>query len=248
MNEPSPDPTGQLWRRLRGWLLSAWALVRAAVSAVWTLLRPPLLAMLQILAALIVLFEEWGWRPLAALLGQLARFRPWAAMELWIAGLPPYGALMVFALPTTILFPLKLAAMWLLANGQFFAASALFIGAKIASTAFIARIFMLTKPALMQIGWFAWAYNIFMPWKEALFEKIRASWAWRYGRMVKTRIKHEAKRVWAAWGPQLAALGLRLRDWARTQWATVRPDIARLAHGLRVRWRALRMRYFGQSR
>ncbi|MES0385568.1 MAG: hypothetical protein ABUJ98_13400, partial [Hyphomicrobium sp.] len=50
--------------------------VRAA-GAIWSVARVPLIGALKVLAALIVIFEEWGWRPLSNLLGQLARFRVW---------------------------------------------------------------------------------------------------------------------------------------------------------------------------
>lgn len=182
---------------------------------VWSVLKPPLMMALQVLAALIVLFEEWGWKPLSEALAWLARFRIIAKLEGLIARLPPYGALFVFALPTAILFPLKLLAVWLLANEQFAAATGLFIGAKIASTALVARLFMLTRPALMQIAWFARAYNWFMPWKDRLFAQIRASWVWRYGRMVKTRVRLTLGLAWARFKPQVQAMAARLRAiWA----------------------------------
>lgn len=184
----------------RGVVYAAWAL-RQTVRVAWAIAKPPLMALANILLALIVLFEEWGWRPLVALLGMLARFAPIARLEALIATLPPYAALCVFALPTSLLLPLKFVAMWLLANGHVATATALFIGAKIVSTALIARVFMLTKPALMRIGWFARAYTWFIPWKEALFAQIRASWVWRYGRMLKTRVKLEVKQAWARTKP-----------------------------------------------
>ena len=140
------EELGELWRELRPRLFRLWVSVLRALRTLWSLVRPPLFAILQVIAALIVLFEEWGWRPLYELISRLARFRLWARLELWIAGLPPYGALAVFALPTSILLPLKFVAVWLLAGGHVIAASGLFIAAKIASTALIARIFMLTKP------------------------------------------------------------------------------------------------------
>lgn len=192
----------------------AWQHMRTAVAQV----RPPLAAFLrsigsgiaaaaglalQVVLALILLFEEWGWRPLADALAWLARFKVWARAEHAIASLPPYGALAVLALPTSVLFPLKLLAVFLVAQGKLVAAGFLFVGAKIASTALIARLFMLTRPALMQLGWFAAAYNWIMPWKEALFERIRASWAWRYGRMVKNRVRLETKQAWARLKPHI---------------------------------------------
>ena len=102
---------------------------------------------LNIVAALIILFEEWGWRPLSDLIARLARYAPIAALERWIAGLPPVAALIVIALPTTLLLPLKFVAVWLLANGHLATATLLFLAAKVASTALIARVFILTKPA-----------------------------------------------------------------------------------------------------
>ena len=156
---------------------------------------------LQVVAALFVLFEEWGWRPLSDALARLTKYAAFAKAERWIASLPPYGALLVFALPTTLLLPLKFVALWLLSNGRVTTATALFIVAKIVSTALIARIFTLTKPALMQIEWFARAYAWFVPWKDSFFAAIRTSWAWRYGRIVKTRIGLEMKRGWRRWRP-----------------------------------------------
>ena len=164
-----------------------------------------LLRALNVLAALLVLFAEWGWRPLAALLGQLSRLRVVARLEAWVGGLPPYGALAAFLLPSLFLVPLKLVAVYLLAHGQKGSAVALLVFAKVAGTAIVARLFLLTESKLMRIGWFARAYNRLMPWKEALFARIRASWAWRYGRMLKSKVRQTARRAWTRWRPTLAA-------------------------------------------
>ena len=189
----------EFWRIVRA---VTWALLKAAELG-WIVLRPVLAAALNVLAALLVLFEEWGWRPLSAALAWLGRFSPVAAVERWIASLPPYGALLAFVLPTSVLLPLKFLAVWLLANNYYVSATALFVGAKIVSTALLARIFILAKPALMQIPWFARLYDLFIPWKDALFAEIRASWPWRYGRMVKTRMVHETKQFWTRIKPDV---------------------------------------------
>lgn len=212
-------PRGGAGQTAGSMLRRAGAQARRALRTLWALARPPLGFALQVVAALVLLFEEWGWRPLAEALAYLSRFRIWARLELAIAGLPPYGALAALALPTSLLFPLKLLAVYLVAQGQIVAATMLFVGAKIASTALIARLFLLTKPTLMQIGWFAAAYDILMPWKEALFAWIRASWAWRYGRMLKTRVRLEAKRMWLRLKPAVADLWARIRTQARALWA-----------------------------
>ena len=183
------------WRIL---VIALWSM-REILATAWGLARGPVMFALQVIAALLVLFEEWGWKPLSEAIARLAKYAPVAKIERWIAALPPYGALSVFALPVVVLLPLKFIAVWLLAQGQWWTATALFIAAKIVSTAVIARIFTLTKPSLMQIAWFADAYNWFVPWKDAFFETIRESFAWRYGRMVKTRVNLEIKQAWARW-------------------------------------------------
>jgi hypothetical protein len=211
-------------------------IVGAALAAVWSVLRLVLRRGLEFVLALIIVFEEWGWRPLAALLGQLARWRPWAVAEAVIVGLPPYAALVVFALPSLLLLPLKFLALFLIANGQVVAATALFVGAKVVATALVARLFMLTQPALMQIGWFAWGYETIMPWKEALTDRVHASWAWRAGRVIKERARRAAAAQWRRWRPAMLAMRAALAARAME----LRLLGRRAMHDLRQRWAAFR--------
>jgi hypothetical protein len=86
----------------------------------------------------------------------------------------------------------------------------------------------------MQIPWFAYAYSVFVPWQEALFARIRASWPWRYGRILKWRAEQYVRTFWntvrprleARWHvfvPQVRATGLRMRLAAYALWARVSP-------------------------
>ncbi len=168
---------------------------------------------LQTLLAIIIVFEEWGWRPLAAALAQLGRLKPIAWLEAHIQRLPPYGALLVFAMPSILILPLKLIALYLITSGREVAAAALFIGAKVVGTAIVARLFQLTEAQLLRIPWFAWAYGIVMPWKHALTDWIRASWAWRYGRIVKERVRRLARPFTQAIRAEASAMFARVRGW-----------------------------------
>jgi hypothetical protein len=183
-----------------------WPPLAKAGGSLLALLRGPvrlaLIAILQTLAALLVLFLEWGWRPLAALLAKLSKYLVFARFEAWLAGLPPYGALAMFAAPAVCLFPLKLIALYLFATGHPALGIGLIAGAKIVGTALVARIFMLTQPQLMQIGWFKAGYDRFMPWKEQMFDLIRTSAAWRTGRAIRVSVKRWINRLWLAWAPQ----------------------------------------------
>jgi hypothetical protein len=202
---------------------------RPALSALGALLIGVLVPLLETLLALLIIFEEWGWRQLADLLGRLGRWRPWATVEAWIIRLPPYAALVVFALPTLLLLPLKFLALLLIAGKHVALAGLLFIAAKLVATALIARLFMLTQPALMRIGWFASAHDTLIPWKEALVARVHASSVWRTGHDVKARVLHHLLAQWVRWRPAV----LRLAAWARLA-------AARLFGGGRARFGAAR--------
>lgn len=226
--DPAPHPARiiarQIWRALAG-------LARFSVQFLgifWSIARAPLIAAVQIAAALVVLFEEWGWRQLQDLLAGLQRFALWAALERWVARLPPYGALAAFSVPAAMLLPFKFLALYLLAGSHVLSAALVFITAKVAGTALVARIFVLTKPALMQIGWFASAYEKFVLWKDTLFAKIRASYTWRYGRMIKSRVRLETIQAWQKWRPTV----LRWQSAWRVRWASLMRDIKMRMTGL----------------
>lgn len=165
-------------------------------SLLHTLARLPIRLLKSLfgwLLALVILFEEWGWEPLQralAWVGQLPGLR-W--LESRIQALPPYGALAIFLLPTLMLLPVKLLALWLIGQGKVLSGTLVILTAKVVGTAIVARLFSLTRDTLMQLAWLARLYTRWVTWKEALLAQVRASWPWRFGRVVK----HRAKRHWA---------------------------------------------------
>ncbi len=193
---------GAAVRFVRAFLHAAATVARV----IWPTARLIARRAFEVLLALVLLFEEWGWQPLAAWLSRLARFPVVARLEAYIAGLPPYGALAVFVTPSLLILPLKLLALYLIATGHGFLAALLFLGAKIAGTAILARLYHLTQPRLMQIGWVARAHDVFMPWKDRMFVAIRVSWAWRYARIVKYRVGQRMRARWLVLRPILLVL------------------------------------------
>lgn len=129
--------------------------------------------------ALVLIFEEWGWEPLSRLLGYLARLPLWARMERFIAGLPPYGALVAFFAPALMLLPVKLLALYWISHGHTVLGIAVVLAAKMLGTAAVARLFTLTQPALMQMPWFARLYGRWKPWKDALIAQVKATPVWQ---------------------------------------------------------------------
>jgi hypothetical protein len=159
----------------------------------WLAQRGKALLMLPI--ALLILFEEWGWEPLKRAMAWLMRWPPLAWIERGITRLPPYPALLVFFAPTLLLLPVKLSALWLIGQGHAVLGLAVIVAAKIAGTALIARLFQLTQPALMKLDWFARFYRGWSLWKEAMFMRVRASWVWRAGRVIKKRVMQRWRRL-----------------------------------------------------
>lgn len=145
--------------------------------------------------AAFLLFEEWGWEPLAAAFARLARLPLWAMLERKISGLSPRAALLAFALPMLALLPLKLLALYLFSQGRATLGVILLLGAKVAGTALLARLFQLTQPALLQLRWFAWGYPRWKAWKDGILTQVRNSSLWRTGQTVKQAVRG----WWASW-------------------------------------------------
>ncbi|MEJ8853181.1 hypothetical protein WKW79_01290 [Variovorax robiniae] len=142
-------------------------------------LRSVLRAVVTALLVPVLLFEEWGWAPLAALAAQLGRLPLWAWLERKVSALSPWAALVVLVVPMAVLFPVKLMALYFFGLGHFKSGFLLLIGAKIAGTAIVARLFQLTLPALMQLPQFAKWYPRWKDWKDRVLEQVRGSAAWR---------------------------------------------------------------------
>jgi hypothetical protein len=154
------------------------------------LLRNTLLAFV----AFILLFEEWGWEPLAALLAKLARLPLWARVERRIEALPPWGAVALFALPALALLPVKLLALFLIGRGNALMGVVVLLTAKVLGTAILARLFTLTQPALMRLAWFARWYPRWKTWKDGVIAQVRRSAPWQAG----LRWNARARAQWAA--------------------------------------------------
>lgn len=210
---PEPETDGARGRRGRG--LGGSPIKRGAVAVaairVIRIVQRATWHVLEIVLALVILFEEWGWRPLSAALARLAEINLVARLEMWVRVLPPWPALGVFLVPSVLFLPLKLAALWLIAGGHAVAAAGLFIFAKIAGTALYARIFQLTQPALMRLAWFASLYNWFMPWKTALIAHVRQTAIWRASAALKVRAKTALGGVWRQLRPAVEVIARRVR-------------------------------------
>ncbi len=145
--------------------------------------------------ALVLIFEEWGWEPLQRLIGRLARLPLWGRMEALIARLPPYAALMVFFVPTLLLFPVKLLALYWIGKGHAVLGLVVVVVAKMLGTAAVARLFALTHPALMRLAWFASLYGRWKRWKDGLIAQVKASVVWRSMQVLVRSVRKRLRRL-----------------------------------------------------
>ena len=152
------------------------------------------------LLALLILFEEWGWEPLQRVLARIGAWPGLRWVETAIRRLPPYAALGLFALPTLMLLPVKLGALWLIGQGQVVAGAVAIVVAKLVGTAVVPRLFTLTRPALMRLKWFSALHGHWTRWKNALLERVRASRPWRAARVLKHRVRRRWRVFWQAAG------------------------------------------------
>lgn len=147
----------------------------------WHALRAVLLG----LAAVVVLVEEWGWRPLSALLASCAKWAPWERLEARIRSLSRHAALALFLVPAVALFPIKLLALWLIHQDHATLGVVVILAVKLLGTALMGRLFTLTEPQLMGFGWFARA----LAWWVAVKRRLKL---WRIQLW---------RRRWLRWGP-----------------------------------------------
>ena len=155
----------------------------------WQLLRAVVTNTFRAFFALLILFEEWGWEPISRLMARIGNLPVFRQIEAVIKRLPPYAALGLFLLPTLLLLPVKLLALWLISIGRAKLGVLVIVLAKVIGTAIVARLFALTQPALMQLAWFARLYSRWANWKAQLLVWVRASAAWRWGRAFKRRVR-----------------------------------------------------------
>jgi hypothetical protein len=157
---------------------------------------------LWLLLALVFLFEAWLWEHLRPIVAWIVDRIAWARLKARVAAaiehLPPYPTLLIFLVPIVLLFPLKLAGLWMLAHGSWLGAMAVLAFAKVLSMGVTAFIFDVTRPKLLQLPWFRWLYDhvlVGLAWAHGLIDPIKAevrAWTARRLRPIRRRLRRIA--------------------------------------------------------
>ena len=159
-------------------------------------------ALLIWVIALVILFEEWGWEPLARLVGKLARLRIFAQLEQHVAALPPYPALVVYCVPALLMLSVKVVALYWISLGYMMLGVTAIVVAKIVGTAIVARLFQLTQPTLITLPWFAALYRRWSIWKATVVNAVRTSLLWQTADRAIVRVSMQARRWWRRYPPR----------------------------------------------
>ena len=139
------------------------------------IVTPPLM----LVAALVLFFEEWLWQGLKSAMAQLGRLPLLRRVELWITQLSPGPALALFLLPSLLILPVKLAAVWFMLHGRALTGLMVIVAAKVAGMALFSRIFVLCRPALLTVPRFRRFHDWLLNWSARLHAFMDSIPAWQ---------------------------------------------------------------------
>ena len=172
-----------------------------------------LLQPIWVLLAVIFLIEAWLWDHLEPIVAWVVAKIPLQSFKHWLAErvdtLSPAMTLIVFVVPVIPLFPLKLVGFWLLTHEYWLSAVRTIIFAKLLGVGVTAFVFDVTRPKLLEMGWFETLYEFVLalrakakalvePIKRRILEMLRGNgdrWSSRMLRLIQRFRKsvHEAR-------------------------------------------------------
>lgn len=97
--------------------------------------------------------------------------QPWrllSRLRRSIEGLGPYPSLLVLAIPTSLVEPLKLVAVAIAGKGHWITGTVVIAGAYATSLLLVERLFRIVKPKLLMLPWFAWLWKRFVAFRKWL--------------------------------------------------------------------------------
>jgi hypothetical protein len=157
--------------------------------------RSRLLAPLLYVIALLLLLEEWLWEVGSRLSAAMGTWPPLRMLENGIRRLPPWAALLAFALPGLLLLPIKFLALLAIAHGHPLWGVMVFVAAKLGGAMVVARIYVLTLPSLLALAWFARWHNRFIMFKDQLIARLRASPMYQQARRSLATLRRILRRL-----------------------------------------------------
>lgn len=119
----------------------------------------------MVLAACLILFEDFVWNKITVLVGIVSRWQLVARLERWVLRRGRYATLALFAVPISAILPIKLIAVYLIVSGQVTTGVLVIVVAKLIGTAISARLFIIAKPKLMTFETFVMVHGKVLQFK-----------------------------------------------------------------------------------
>jgi hypothetical protein len=165
-----------------------------------------LLQPIWILLAVIFLIEAWLWDHLEPIVARVVAKIPLRAFKHWLAErvdtLSPAMTLIVFIVPVIPLFPLKLIGFWLLAHEYWLSAVVTILFAKFLGVGVTAFVFDVTRPKLLEMGWFGKLYEFVLALRAKAHELVDP---------IKQRIREVLQGDGDGWSSRMFRLVQRFR-------------------------------------
>jgi hypothetical protein len=83
-----------------------------------------------------------------------------------IAGLGPYQSLALLAVPLCVVEPAKLVAVAIAGKGHWITGTGMIVAAYAVSILVVERLFLIVKPKLLTLDWFAWFWTRFVALRD----------------------------------------------------------------------------------
>ncbi|MCK1423571.1 hypothetical protein IVB14_29070 [Bradyrhizobium sp. 180] len=90
-----------------------------------------------------------------------------------IKNLGPYPSLLLLAVPTATVEPLKLVALAVAGKGHWITGTAMIVACYLLSLCVVERLFVIVKPKLLTLPWFAKLWNAVTSVRTAIFAPFR---------------------------------------------------------------------------
>lgn len=149
-----------------------------------------------------MLFEEWVWDSIVAVMAVVGRLKIVHRFEAFLARQNQYTLLVLFTFPFFIMLPAKVYGLYLITSGKVVRGITIFVAAKVTITALVTRLFIISKDKLLLIKSFASFYHWFQDKKEWLYAEVRKLPAWQ----AAAKLRH-ALRV------KMRSLLMQLKGW-----------------------------------
>jgi hypothetical protein len=165
---------------------------------------------LVFVVALVVIFEEWLWDIFTSLMERISRFKLVTRIERLILNRHPYVIMAMFLIPVITMIPFKLYAAYLIATGKIVKGVVTVVIAKTTGTVIATRLFIISKPKLLTVPFFARFYHWVTGVRDRLKARLHEMPAFQYASSLVKEMKAWVRRrvtAMRAWLP--ASTGVR---------------------------------------